>query len=74
MNNTSDTPETDQFSEEEQVGTKSVWELYSLCRKLEIERDNLKDIIHRASVAFCEEGRDGEICARMFEILTEAKQ
>ena len=69
-----DTPETDAFSEEEQAGTKNVWELYSLCRKLEIERNTLKDVINRASIAFCEDGRDGVVCAKMFKILTEAKE
>jgi ABC-type amino acid transport substrate-binding protein len=40
--------------------------------KLEKERDELKDIIRRASVAFCEDGTDREICAKMFSILGEA--
>jgi len=69
-----DTPETDLFADEEQIGSKNISELYSLCRKLEKERNQLKDIIKRASVVFCEEGRDGEICARMFKILTDGKE
>jgi hypothetical protein len=36
----SDTPLVDQFSEEEASGTKTVWELYTLARSLERERDD----------------------------------
>lgn len=68
-----DTPETDAFAEEEQVGTKSVWELYTLCRKLERERDELKDVIRRAKVEFFKDGEDGNVCVRMLEIIQEAK-
>ncbi len=101
----SDTPLVDQFSEEEASGSKTVWELFTLARSLERERndallrldqlegayedatkyysrmidlieekDKLKDIIQRAKTAFCEDGSDGEICAKMFSILGETKE
>jgi hypothetical protein len=81
----SDTPETDRLTEEFKRNTLGddikldilfsyTRKLERECTKVELERNNLLDIIHRASVAFCEEGRDGEVCARMFKILTEAKE
>ncbi len=83
----SDTPETDKcvkdnkhikgLQEDHWVGTNKITfenPVVDLCRQLERNRNKLQDIIHRASVAFCEEGRDGEVCARMFKILTEAKE
>jgi hypothetical protein len=38
------------------------------------ERDKFREIIRRAKTAFCEDGTDGEICAKMFSILVEASK
>jgi hypothetical protein len=83
----SDTPETDKrvednkhikcIQEDHWVGTNKVTfenPIVDLCRQFERERDKLHDIIRRAKTAFAEDGSDGEICARMFKILTEAKE
>ena len=42
--------------------------------KLEKERDELKDVIRRAKIAFFEDGPDGQTCSKMLAILQEAKE
>jgi len=42
-----------------------------LVETLQRERNAMASRIHRASVAFCKDGSDGEIAAEMFRILSE---
>lgn len=46
----------------------------NFAREMERENKRLRDIIHRASTKFCEDGADGIIAAAMFAILGEASK
>lgn len=65
-----DTPETDA-----QIIWFGGWEdnrhvPANFARKLEIERDEAREIIRRAKAKFCENGSDGNIASDMFSILS----
>lgn len=54
-------------------GVTSYTPLETKCMQLERQRDELKNIIERTNAEFFKDGEDGNVCARMLEILQEAK-
>jgi hypothetical protein len=64
-----DTPETDAKASPH-IGFFSCATVPAeFARRLERERDEAKEIIRKASVKFFEDGPDGQIAVKMFEIL-----
>jgi hypothetical protein len=56
-------------------GWRNKWNwAIEMAARAEMERDEAREIIRKAWVKFCEDGRDGQIAAEMFEILGTLKK